>query len=318
MILLRYIFRRVLLAIVTIFTLASLTFFLTRAAPGDPFTKTKEIPEETMVNLKAKYGLDQPIPIQYVIQMKQIFFHLDFGTSFRTIGRDVNTIIEEQFPVSAKLGIFAVALGTLVGLALGIIAALYRNSVIDRFSMFLCVMGLALPGFLFSYLFQYFFAVVPVTQWGFNAESWVPAVGWGTWKHYLLPGFSLSLGVVATITRMTRSQMVDVQYSDYVKTAKAKGVSTARLVVVHELRNAILPILTILGPLLVGTMMGALITENIFGIPGLGRVILNAVHNSDYNVIMGVTIFEGAFLVLIILVTDILYGIVDPRIRVSA
>jgi ABC-type dipeptide/oligopeptide/nickel transport system permease component len=167
-------------------------------------------------------------------------------------------------------------------------------------------------------LFQYFFAVVPVTEFSFNPDTWLPAVGWGTWKHYLLPGFSLSLGVIATITRMTRSQMVDVQFSDYVKTAKAKGVSTARLVVVHELRNAILPILTIMGPLLVGTMMGALITENIFGIPGLGRVILNAVVNSDYNVIMGVTIFEGAFLVLIILITDILYGIVDPRIRVNA
>jgi oligopeptide transport system permease protein len=318
MVLLRYIFRRIILAIATIFTLATLTFFLTRAAPGDPFTKTKEIPEETMLNLKQKYGLDKHILVQYGIQMKQIFLHGDFGTSFRTIGRDVNTIIKEQFPVSAKLGVFAVALGTLAGLGLGIIAALYRNSVIDRFAMFLCVLGLALPGFLFSYLFQYFFAVVPVTEWNFNPDTWVPAVGWGTWAHYLLPGFSLSLGVVATITRMTRSQMIDVQFSDYVKTAKAKGVSTARLVVVHELRNAILPILTIMGPLLVGTMMGALITENIFGIPGLGRVILNAVVNSDYNVIMGVTIFEGAFLVLIILATDILYGIVDPRIRVSA
>lgn len=317
MVLARYVFRRFLLAIVTIFTLASLTFFLTRAAPGDPFTKTKEIPAETMANLRSKYGLDKHILVQYGIQMKQIFLHGDFGTSFRTVGRDVNTIIKEQFPVSAKLGVFAVALGTLVGLGLGIIAALYRNSSIDRVAMLLCVLGLALPGFLFSYLFQYFFAVVPVTEMGLQADSWLPAVGWGTWKHYLLPGFSLSLGVVATITRMTRSQMVDVQFSDYVKTAKAKGVSTARLVVVHELRNAVLPILTILGPLLVGTMMGALITENIFGIPGLGRVILNAVVNSDYNVIMGVTIFEGAFLVLIILLTDILYGIVDPRIRVS-
>jgi ABC-type dipeptide/oligopeptide/nickel transport system permease component len=315
--LLRYILRRLLLAIVTIFTLASLTFFLTRAAPGDPFTKTKEIPEETMANLRAKYGLDKHIMVQYGIQMKDIFLHGDFGQSFRTVGRDVNTIIREQFPVSAKLGLFSVIVGTVIGLGLGVIAALYRNSAIDRSAMLICVLGLALPGFLFSYLFQYFFAVVPVTQWGFNGETWLPAVGWGTWKHYLLPGLSLSLGTIATITRMMRSQMVDVQFSDYVKTAKAKGVSMARLVVVHELRNAILPILTILGPLLVGTMMGALITENIFGIPGLGRVILNAVNNSDYNVIMGITIFEGAFLVLIILLTDILYGVVDPRIRVS-
>jgi ABC-type dipeptide/oligopeptide/nickel transport system permease component len=313
----KYVLKRVLLAIVAVFVLASVTFFLTRAAPGDPFTKTKEIPEATMANLKAMYGLDRPIYVQYAIQMQKIFLHGDFGTSFRTVGRDVNTIIKEQFPVSAQLGLFAVAVGTMFGLCLGVIASLYRNSAIDRFAMLLCVLGLALPGFLFSYLFQYFFAVLPVTDFGFSAENWLPSVGWGTWRHFILPGLALSLGVTATITRMTRSQMVDVQFSDYVKTAKAKGVSTWRLIIIHELRNAVLPILTILGPLLVGTMMGALITENIFGIPGLGRVILNSVVNSDYNVIMGVTIFEGSFLVLVILVTDILYGIIDPRIRVS-
>ena len=249
--------------------------------------------------------------------MKHIFIEGDLGSSFRTVGREVNSIIKEQFPVSAKLGLFAVCLGTFFGLSLGVLAALYRNTVIDRMAMILCVLGLALPGFLFSYLFQYFFAVVPVVEFNFNPETWLPSVGWGTWKHFLLPGFALSLGVTATVTRMTRSQMVDVQFSDYVKTAKAKGVSALRLIFVHELRNAVLPILTILGPLMVGTMMGALITENIFGIPGLGRIILNSVVNSDYNVIMGITIFEGSFLVLVILVTDILYGIIDPRIRVS-
>lgn len=313
----RYLLKRVLLALMAIFVLASLTFFLTRAAPGDPFTKTKEIPEETMNNLKARYGLDKPLLVQYAIQMKHIFIEGDLGSSFRTVGREVNSIIKEQFPVSAKLGLFAVCLGTFFGLSLGVLAALYRNTVIDRMAMILCVLGLALPGFLFSYLFQYFFAVVPVVEFNFNPETWLPSVGWGTWKHFLLPGFALSLGVTATVTRMTRSQMVDVQFSDYVKTAKAKGVSALRLIFVHELRNAVLPILTILGPLMVGTMMGALITENIFGIPGLGRIILNSVVNSDYNVIMGITIFEGSFLVLVILVTDILYGIIDPRIRVS-
>jgi ABC-type dipeptide/oligopeptide/nickel transport system permease component len=312
-----YILKRIGLAIITIFALATITFFLTRVAPGDPFTKTKEIPADTMANLRAKYGLDKPILVQYAIQMKQIFIDFDFGASFRTLGRNVNEIIRDQFPVSARLGLFSVAAGAMIGIGLGVISALRRNSAVDRVSMFFCVLGLAVPGFLLSYLFQYFFAVVPVTKLSVDANRWLPAAGWGDLRHYVLPGLSLSLGTIATIGRLTRSQMIEVQYADYVKTAKAKGVSTLRLVFMHELRNALPPVLSILGPLLVSTMMGAMIIENIFGIPGLGRIMLEAVMNSDYNVIMGVTIFEGSFLILIILLTDILYGIVDPRIRVG-
>jgi ABC-type dipeptide/oligopeptide/nickel transport system permease component len=314
----RYIVKRIGLAIITIFTLATITFFLTRVAPGDPFTKTKEIPADTMANLRVKYGLDKPILAQYAIQMKQIFVDFDFGTSFRTLGRDVNEIIRDQFPVSAKLGFFSVAAGAIIGIGLGAIAALRRNSAVDRLSMFICVLGLAVPGFLLSYLFQYFFAVVPVTRFGWSASHWLPAAGWGEWRHYMLPGLSLSLGTIATIGRLTRSQMIEVQSADYIKTAKAKGIPALRLVFAHELRNALPPVLSVLGPLLVSTMMGAMIIENIFGVPGLGRVILDAVMNNDYNLIMGVTIFEGSFLVLVMLLTDILYGIVDPRIRVGA
>jgi ABC-type dipeptide/oligopeptide/nickel transport system permease component len=310
-----FILKRVLLAAVTIFALATLTFFLTRAAPGDPFTKTKEIPAETMANLRARYGLDKPLLVQYGIAMKQIFIDFDFGTSFRTHGRDVNTIIRAHFPVSAKLGLVSVLTGSLIGLGLGIIAALRRNRVTDRLAMLLCVVGLALPGFLLAYIFQYFFAVVPVTRFGFDPEHWLPSAGWGTLRHYLLPSLALSLGAIATIGRLTRSQMIEVESADYVKLAKAKGIPALRIILWHELRNAIAPVLTVLGPLLVSTMMGAMVIENIFGIPGLGRVILDAVLNSDYNVIMGVTIFEGSFLIGIVLLTDIAYGLLDPRVR---
>jgi ABC-type dipeptide/oligopeptide/nickel transport system permease component len=316
--LISYILKRIGLAIIAVFALATITFFLTRAAPGDPFTKTKEIPSETMANLRAKYGLDKPILTQYAIQMKNIFIDFDFGSSFRTLGRDVNDIIREQFPVSARLGLFSVAFGAIIGLTLGVAAAICRNSAVDRMSMILCVVGLAVPGFLVSYLFQYFLAVYPVTKLGMNPDHWLPVAGWGQLRHYVLPGLALSLGAIATIGRLTRIQMTEVQSADYIKTAKAKGISTVRLVLMHELRNAIPPVLSVLGPLLVSTMMGAMIIENIFGIPGLGRVILDSIMNSDYNVIMGVTIFEGSFLILVILVTDILYGVADPRIRIGS
>lgn len=315
--LLRYIFKRLVIAIVTLFTLFTLTFFLMRSVPGDPLLKTKEIPEETRKNLQALYGLDKPLFEQYLIQAKNVFIKGDFGTSFRTVGRNVNDIIRDQFPVSATIGIVAVVFGVLVGLGLGIIAALYRNSIIDRMAMILCVAGIALPSFLFAYLFQYFLAVYPLAKFNLTPEYWFRPAGWGEARDLVLPALTLSLAIIASITRMMRSQMVEVGFSEFVKTAKAKGVSTIRLVVLHQIRNAILPVISILGPILVFTMGGSLIIENIFGIPGLGRAYISSIQNSDYNVIMGLTIFFGGFFILMNLVTDVVYGLVDPRIRVG-
>lgn len=315
--LLHYIFKRLGISILTLFTLFTLTFCLMRAVPGDPLMKSKEIPAETRKNLQARYGLDKPLIQQYFIQMEKIFLEGDFGTSFRTVGREVNDIIKDQFPVSATIGLVAVFFGTTIGLILGIVAALNRNSIIDRAAMLLCVLGIALPGFLFAYIFQYFLAVYPLTKLGFDPEHWVRPAGWGEPRDLILPGLTLSLGIVASITRLMRSQMVEVTFSEFVKTAKAKGVSTFRLIVLHQVRNAILPIVSILGPILVFTMGGSLIIENIFGLPGLGRAYLSSIQNSDYNVIMGLTIFFGGFFIVVNLITDILYGLVDPRIRVG-
>jgi oligopeptide transport system permease protein len=313
--LVRFILKRLALAVLTLFTLFTLTFILTRAVPGDPLVKTKEIPEETRRNLEAKHGLDKPMLQQYGIALVNMM-QGDLGESFRTVGREVNDIIAEQFPVSAAIGVTAVFFGTLIGLGLGITAALYRNSIIDRVAMFLCVSGIALPGFLFAYLFQYFLAVYPLTKLGFNSETWIRPAGWGEARDFILPSLSLSLFIIALVTRMMRSQMVEVSFSEYVKTAKAKGASTFRLLFLHQIRNAILPVVSILGPLIVTVLGGGLIIENIFGIPGLGRAFLSSIQNNDYNVIMGLTVFFGGFFVIVNLITDILYGLIDPRIRI--
>jgi ABC-type dipeptide/oligopeptide/nickel transport system permease component len=315
--LLKYVLKRLGWACVTIWALFTLTFILMRSVPGDPFTKTKEIPAETMANLQAKYGLDKPLVEQYFIQLKKIFIEFNLGESFRTIGREVNQIIKDQFYVSATIGIIAVIFGITVGLILGSVAALKRNSIIDRSAMFLCVLGLALPSFIFAYLFQYFFALVPLTVWGINPDNWVRTSGWGEPRDVILPAFTLSLGIITAVTRLMRSQMVEVSFAEFIKTAKAKGMPTLRMVLLHQVRNAILPVISIAGPILVFTMSGALIIENIFGIPGLGRTYITSIQNSDYNVIMGLTVFFGSFFILMNLLTDIIYSLVDPRIRVE-
>lgn len=315
--LLKVVANRVGSALITLFTLATVTFALMRAVPGDPLLQTKEIPAETKANLMARYGLDKPIWEQYLIQMKHIFLEGDFGSSFRTLGREVNDIIKEQFPVSAAVGVFAITFGVMIGIGLGILAALYRNTAVDRFAMFLCVVGISLPSFLIAYILQYFIAVYPLTNLGFNPELWFRPAGWGEPKDIILPGVTLSFAIMAAVTRIMRSQMVDVAFSEFVKTAKSKGVSTFRLVFTHQIRNAILPVISVVGPLLGIAVVGSLIIEGIFGIPGLGRAYINSIENSDYNVIMGLTIFYGGFIILINLVTDVIYTIIDPRIRIS-
>ena len=313
--LLRYVAKRLALALVTLFVLATLTFVCMRAVPGDPLTRTKEIPAAVRENLEAKYGLNKPLIVQYGIQMKRMFIDLDFGESFRTVDRRVNSMIREQFPASAALGSLALLISTVIGLGLGIVAALYRNSLIDRAAMVLCVLGIAIPSTVFVYVVQYALAVFPLTTLGFEPDLWVRTVGWGQWRDLILPSLTLSLSIIAVMTRYMRSQMVDVSFSEYVRTAKAKGVSTLRLVFAHEIRNAILPVVSLLGPIFVGAISGSLIVEGVFGVPGLGTAFINSISNNDYNVLMGLTVFYGGFFIAVNLLTDIVYGLIDPRIR---
>lgn len=315
--LVRYVAGRLAFAVVTTFALATLTFIFMRAVPGDPLTRTKEIPAAVRANLEAKYGLNKPLWRQYVIQMDRMFVHGDFGESFRTVDRRVNAMIQEQFPASAAIGIFALIVGVLVGLPLGIVASLYRNSAIDRSAMVLCVIGIAIPSALSAYVVQYFFAVFPLTKLGVPQDYWFRTVGWGQARDLVLPGMTLSLGIIAVMTRYMRSQMVDVSFAEYVKTARAKGAGTLRVVVAHQIRNAILPVVSLLGPIFVGAVSGSLVVEGVFGVPGLGVAFINSINNNDYNVLMGLTVFYGGFFILVNLATDLLYGVIDPRIRFS-
>ncbi len=315
--LLAYLGKRLLVALVTLYALATLTFVLMRAVPGDPLTRTKEMPAQVRANLMEKYGLDKPLWQQYVVQMQRLFVHGDFGDSFRTVGRNVNSMIVEQFPASAMLGMVALTMGTSVGLLLGIVAALYRNTWIDKSAMILCVLGIAIPSALMGYVIQYGIAVYPLTALGINPEYWVRTVGWGQPRDIILPSLTLSLGIMAVMTRYMRSQMIEVAFSEYVKTARAKGASTFRLITKHQIRNAILPVVSLIGPVFIAAISGSLVVEGVFGVPGLGSAFINSINNNDYNVLMGLTVFYGGFFILINLLTDILYGIIDPRIRVG-
>ena len=311
----RYVSQRLVMAVLTLWALATLTFVFMRAVPGDPLTRTKEIPATVRANLEEKYGLNKPIFDQYLIQMQRMFLQGDFGESFRTVDRSVNRMIAENFPASAAIGIFALIFGTTVGLGLGIVAALYRNSLIDRIAMLLCVIGIAIPSALIAYVVQYFLAVFPLTHLHVNPHVWFRPVGWGQFRDVILPGFTLSLGIITLMTRYMRSQMVDVSFAEFVRTARAKGASTARVVALHQLRNAMLPVVSLLGPIFVGAISGSLLIENIFGVPGLGAAYFNSISNNDYNVLMGLTVFYGGFFIIINLITDVLYGLIDPRIR---
>jgi ABC-type dipeptide/oligopeptide/nickel transport system permease component len=202
-----------------------------------------------------------------------------------------------------------------VGLGLGIIAALYRNSLIDRAAMLLCVLGIAIPSALIAYVVQYVLAVVPLTRFGFDPDRWFRVVGWGEFRDLVLPGLTLSLGIITVMTRYMRSQMIDVAFAEYIRTARAKGASTFRIIVRHQIRNAILPVISIFGPIFVGAISGSLLIESVFGVPGLGAAYINSISNNDYNVLMGLTVFYGGFFILVNLLTDIVYGLIDPRIR---
>ncbi len=317
MAMLRFIIKRLALSIVTLWALATITFIFMRAVPGDPLTRTKEIPEAVRHNLEERYGLDKPLIVQYRIQMQKIFLQGDFGESFRTVGRSVNQIIRDNFLPSAMIGIFAVIFGTTTGIILGVLAALRRGTWLDRTIMVLCVLGVAIPSALIAYVVQYAGSVAPLLHWHVNPDLWFRPVGFGQGRDLVLPGFTLSLGIITVITRYMRSQMVDVAHAEYIKTAKAKGVTPIGIILQHQIRNAILPVVSLLGPIFVGAISGSLLIETVFGIPGLGAAYMNSIANNDYNVLMGLTIFYGGFFVVMNLITDILYGVIDPRIRIS-
>ncbi|NVK42550.1 MAG: ABC transporter permease [Oceanospirillaceae bacterium] len=307
---LKFMLQRLVSGLVTVWFIATATFLAMHAVPGDPLLNDKAVPPEIRRNLEARYGLDQPLPQQYLLYMGNML-QGDFGISFTQQNRRVNDIIRAHFPVSALLGVAAILIAAAGGILWGALAALYRNRLPDRLIMLLVVLGISVPGFVFAALAQ--LLLVNVNRWlGFTL---LPVAGWGTPAHLVMPALVLGLGLLAFLTRLMRSSMLEVISADYIRTARAKGLSPLRIFFRHQLRNAILPVITVLGPAIAAITTGGFVVELVFAIPGLGRYFVQAVQQLDYTVIMGTTVFYGAFLVLMVILVDILYGIVDPRIR---
>ncbi len=310
---LRYILKRLLHGLITVWFIATATFIAMHAVPGDPLSGEKAMTPEIRRNLEAKYGLDKPVVEQYRIFLVNMAKG-DFGISYTQQNREVNDIIREGFPVSATLGILAITFAALGGILLGALTATYRNKLPDVVIMFLVILGISVPSFVFAALGQ--LALVKINAWiGFTL---FPVAGWGTVMHMVVPSLVLGLGTMAYLTRLMRSSMLEVTNTDYVRTARSKGLPPARIFLKHQLRNAILPVVTVLGPAIAAITTGGFVVELVFAIPGLGRYFVQAVQQLDYTVIMGTTVFYGAFLVLMVIIVDIVYGLIDPRVRLKA
>ena len=310
--LLLYILKRLGSGLVTIWFIATATFVAMHAVPGDPLLNNRAANPEIRRNLEALYGLDQPAHQQYLIYMGNLL-RGDFGLSFTQQNRRVNDIIREHFPVSAALGVLALVFAALGGVLWGAVAALKRDRWPDAAIMVGVVLGVSIPGFVFAALGQ--LALLKLNQ--ATGLALLPVAGWGSWQHMVMPALVLGLSTMAFLTRLMRSSMLEVVQADYIRTARAKGVPAAGIFWRHQLRNAILPVVTVLGPTIAAITTGGFVVEMVFAIPGLGRYFVEAVQQLDYTVIMGTTVFYGAFLVLMVMAVDILYGVIDPRINVQ-
>jgi oligopeptide transport system permease protein len=301
---LKYLLKRLLIAACAIFLLATITFFLLRLVPGDPFAGPR-VSAEVKARLREHYGLDKPLLEQYFIYM----WHLlqgDFGLSLTKRGHRVNTIIADAFPASLDLGIRAMILSIIFGLLFGIVAALNRGKQLDYLTVVLVLVGISVPSFVLAGILQFYFGV----KWKI-----LPIARYESVWHTILPAVALSLGTMATIARYMRASMLEVVNADYIKTAIAKGLRPRQVVIRHQIRNALFPILTILGPVVASVLTGSFVVETIFAVPGLGRHFVLAMQNLDYTLVMGLTIFFGAFLIAMNFLVDVAYGFIDPRIR---
>ncbi|HJD32710.1 MAG TPA: ABC transporter permease [Candidatus Eisenbergiella stercorigallinarum] len=301
----KYVVKRVFLAIVTLLIICAITFFAMNAIPGGPFDGEKAVSEEVRAALERRYNLDKPVPEQFVIYMNNLL-HGDFGISLKT-GREIKTVIGESFLVSAKLGGMAIVVAVILGVIFGSIAALTRNRLPDRLIIFFSTLLTSLPSFVLGTLLLLVFCV---------KLGWVPVWSVDN-RNYVLPVISLAAYPMAYITRLTKTSMLDVMGQDYVRTARAKGVSTLKVIFKHTLRNALIPVITYVGPMTASILTGSLVVEQIFTIGGLGAKFVDGITNRDYTLIMGTTIFLAVLMVTVNLLTDIVYKLIDPRIKLD-
>ena len=303
---LRYVARRVVYMFAALFIIISVTWFISKLLPGTPFADQK-LSEQTRAQLFEKYGLDEPWPVQYGKYMLHVA-QGDLGNSYYFQGRPVTEIILARLPVSAFLGLQAIFIGLVIGLGLGILAALRHNSFWDSAATVLAILGVSVPSFVLGPILQYWLGV---------KLGWFPIAFFESWWHSVLPSLALSVFVIATVARFIRAEMLEVMGQDYTTLAKAKGLSRLAVVMKHVLRNALIPLVTVLAPLTIYIITGSLVIEQIFAVPGIGEEFVRSVVVSDYAMILGTTIFFSVLFILALLIQDILYGIIDPRIRVS-
>lgn len=303
----KYVIKRVLLAVVTIWAVATITFFLMNMVPGGPFLSEKVVSPQAQAALEEKYGLDKPLSKQYATYISDAV-QGDFGDSLKQRGHSVSSIIFTKFPVSAKLGGMAVVIALVLGIPLGCMAALQRGKFWDSAISVISTGGIAVPSFVICTLLMCFVGV---------RLRWLPTYGLTSWRHYILPVASLAFYPTAYIMRLMRSSMLDVLGQDYMRTARSKGLSKGNSTVKHALRNAVLPVITYVGPMLAYTLTGSFIVEKIFTIPGLGGEFVGSIMNRDYTVIMGTTIFLATLLIVMNVLVDIIYKWVDPRIKLK-
>ncbi len=302
----KYVLKRIGISLVTVFVLVSVVFFLARLMPGGPFNDPK-LSATARENLNAYYGFDKPVLEQYLQYLNNLI-HGNFGFSTKYPSRTVNDLLAGAFSYSADLGIRALCLAVSFGLVFGIISALNRGNKIDLFFVLIAVIGTSVPDFIMGALLQHFFGV----KWGL-----LPIAEYKGFSYTILPSVGLGFYTMASVSRIMRASMLEVVQQDYIKTARSKGISRFRVTVKHQMRNAIMPVVTMMGPTVAAVLTGTFVIESLFAIPGMGKYYVESVQNNDYSLILGMTAFYGAFLVFCNMIVDILYGVIDPRIRIA-
>lgn len=303
----KYLLKRVLYMILTLFLVATITFFLMKLMPGTPYSNQEKMTPQQIKIMNQQYGLDKPIWMQYVIYIFGMV-HGDLGTSFQFSNQPVSYLISSRIGASAQLGVQAMLFGVVLGIIVGSVAAIYRNTWIDTTATVLSIIGKSVPNFVLAVLLQYYISL---------KLGWFPIADWEGFSYTILPTIALGVGPLAETARFIRTGMVDVLNSDYIELARAKGLNKFGIIYHHALRNSLIPLVTLIGPYTVALMTGSMVIENIFSIPGIGEQYVKSIQTNDYPTIMGVTMLFCFGLVVIILITDIIYGIIDPRIRLN-
>ena len=305
----KYILKRIGAGALSLFVLVTITFFLLHIIPGGPFSpaENRNVPTKILEKISDQYGLNDPIPVQYVRYLNNLA-HGDLGTSFKKQDTTVNELIAQGFPVSAKVSICGVLISLAVRIPLGVVAAVKRGRLPDGLAMVFATIGVSVPSFVICVLMMYFFC-----------EKWriFPSYGLTSWKHYVLPVFCMAFSQIAYITRLMRSSMLETMRQDYIRTERAKGVPEFTVISKYAMKNSLLPVITYVGPMVAALLTGTFIIEKLFSIPGLGRYFVTAINDRDYSVTLGLTIFVGGLIIIVNIIVDIMYAVIDPRVKID-